>query len=83
MAAMTINDLVQELGGTTDLAHALGVELSTVSNWRKRARIPAEHWARIVSYAATVEKIDVTFELLARMHAKPAGPALTHAEVTE
>lgn len=74
MATMTISDLVQELGGTADLARALGANLSTVSNWRKRGSIPSEHWAAVVAIAAGRGKADITFETIALMHMKKAAP---------
>lgn len=41
MNISTVNELIDELGGTTAVAKLFGVGSSAVSNWRKAERFPA------------------------------------------
>jgi transposase-like protein len=68
---MVIGDLIQALGGTTAVAKALSVNPSVVSNWRRRASVPADHWPALVDLATALKVPDITFEILGRAHAKP------------
>lgn len=58
--------LMEELGGMSALAAALGVGVSAVVNWRTRG-VPARQWAAIVELARERGAERVTFERLAAM----------------
>ena len=65
-----IEVVIEAVGGTGAAAALLGVAPSTVSSWRARGSIPVEHWFVLVSEASRLGRVDVTFELLARLHAR-------------
>lgn len=44
-------DLIKALGGSTKVARALGFEVSAVSAWKHRNRIPFEHWPAMADLA--------------------------------
>lgn len=66
----TVDHVIDAIGGTAAAADFLGTSRSTVSSWRARGSIPAEHWAAIVGRADEIGRPDVSFEALALMHAK-------------
>lgn len=43
----TTDDVVETLGGTKELAKALGVGITAVINWRTRKRFPADTYFAI------------------------------------
>ncbi len=43
----TLDRAINLMGGVTKLAAAIGQRQNTVSNWRARGRVPAEHCAAI------------------------------------
>ncbi|MDQ2084600.1 YdaS family helix-turn-helix protein [Xanthobacteraceae bacterium Astr-EGSB] len=72
---MGTDSLIDNLGGTVKVATALGVKPPRVSNWRKRGRIPSEHWQGLVRLATELSVADVTLEALARMDARKVTAA--------
>lgn len=74
MADMSVEKLIEDLGGTGAVAAGIGAELNTVSNWRTRG-IPAGRWLAIVALAKKRGVRGVTFERLASLQ-----PAKTPAE---
>lgn len=73
----TVDDVIEAIGGTAAVAALLGIGKSTVSSWRARGSIPAEHWKAIVDRADEIECASVSLEALACMHAKPETEART------
>lgn len=59
--------IIDELGGTGQVASELRVADSTVSTWRKRGFIPATNWPAVVRLAADRGKREITFEALAAL----------------
>lgn len=47
---MALNKAISILGGTAELANAIGVSSQRVTNWRSRGRVPAE-WCRSIEDA--------------------------------
>jgi len=69
---MSVAKLIDDLGGTTAVAEAVGASAPVVSNWRARGRIPSERWAAIVDFAKKSRVQGITFERLARMQSTEA-----------
>jgi len=71
---VTAGSIIDDLGGTGEVAKALSVADSTVSSWRARGAIPGVNWSRIVTLAGERGRTEITFEVLARLGARqPAG----------
>jgi hypothetical protein len=66
---MTVDGIIDSLGGTTQVASALSVAKSTVSTWRARRSIPPEYWSALVRLDAG--RNEVTLEGLAALSARP------------
>jgi len=62
----TVDDILDELGGTGEVAAALDCPPSTVSTWRERG-IPASRWRELVTLARRKRKSEITFEVLASL----------------
>ncbi|WP_410052708.1 carph-isopro domain-containing protein [Bradyrhizobium sp. SZCCHNRI1073] len=68
--ALTADEIIELLGGTSTVAEALGQATSTVSGWKSRpGGIPAPHWAALVKLAAAQGCKKVTLEALAELAA--------------
>ena len=68
---ITWDSIITDLGGTGEVAKALGQWPSTVSGWRTRAGgIPATHWANIVAMASNLEQYHITLRVLAELAAQ-------------
>lgn len=63
---MTLDKIIDELGGTSALAALLQVDDSTVSTWRRRG-IPPGRWSDLVKLAKRKRRSDITFEVLAAL----------------
>lgn len=63
----TFADIIDALGGSIALAEALDQPKGTVSAWKTRNSIPAEHWAEIVKLAGARGLPAITHEVLARL----------------
>jgi hypothetical protein len=72
---MTVDSLIELLGGTAIVSRALGAEQSTVSNWRARGKIPGEYWSEIEALARKLRVKGVTAQALTILHARPAADA--------
>jgi hypothetical protein len=46
---MDVSDVIKACGGDGVVAASAGVAANTVAHWRRRGRIPSEHWGAIVS----------------------------------
>lgn len=66
---MTVDGIIDSLGGTTQVALALSLGKSTVSSWRARRAIPPEYWSALVKLDAG--RNEVTLEILAALAARP------------
>lgn len=71
---MTVDAIIDELGGTGAVADLLGVSASTVSSWRSRGSIPSEHWLSLARHSVAEGK-GISLELLAEAHARRGEPA--------
>jgi hypothetical protein len=71
MLRMSVAKLIEDLGGTTAVAEALGAEPPVVSNWRTRG-IPPKRWPALVEFAKKSKIQGITFERLARTHPEGA-----------
>jgi hypothetical protein len=70
-AGMSVAEIIDDLGGTTAVAEAVGVAAPVVSNWRARDRIPADRWAALVELAKDKGKGKaISFEKLAALAAE-------------
>jgi uncharacterized protein YjcR len=71
----TVDAVVDALGGTGKVAEKRGLTPSTVSSWKARKSIPAEHWLGLVEMAQAEGVEAETLESLAALHAKPVSEA--------
>jgi hypothetical protein len=62
---MSVATIIDELGGTTAVAVAIGVDAPVVSNWRRRGRIPSDWWPALVEFARRKDLSGITFDRLA------------------
>lgn len=67
---MSLADIFAALGGNSNVARLLGVGASAISEMKRRGRIPAEYWRDLVAAAQQRERPEITFELLATLHAR-------------
>lgn len=63
----TVSDVIDTLGGPSALARTMGEEVSTVSAWKHRGRIPARHWPLLIEVAREGE-CELSFEAMFKMH---------------
>lgn len=63
---MSVEAIIDELGGTQAVADKLGKEPSLVSNWRARGRIPSDWWPFLIEFAKEKRITGVTFDRLAK-----------------
>ncbi|QUS40596.1 hypothetical protein RPMA_18440 [Tardiphaga alba] len=64
----TIDEVFAAFSGTSAFAAALGLNLSTASEMRRRSSIPVRYWPKLVD-AARERAIDgITFDTLVAMH---------------
>jgi hypothetical protein len=68
----TISDILEAWPNREAFAADLGAKYATVSSWVLRKSIPADRWVEIVEHAARRGIPGVTFDVLARLHARPA-----------
>lgn len=68
----SVSDVIEAVGGVTAVSRALGKPVGTVSAWKTRESIPSEQHAALVDAAQALGRHDVTFELIARLHAAPS-----------
>jgi len=67
---VTAGSIIDDLGGTGEVAKALSLADSTVSSWRARGAIPGVNWSRIVALACERGRNEITFETLALLGAR-------------
>jgi hypothetical protein len=81
----TVSDIFDALDGPAALGRALGVNPSTASEMKRRGTIPGEYWALLVEHARAIGRDDISYEAVARIHAKAKGrlpPSMTLAEAS-
>jgi hypothetical protein len=66
----SVPDIFAAFGGPAAMARALQTRASTASEMKRRGSIPAEYWVRLVDAAKEAGIDGVTYEALARAHAK-------------
>lgn len=64
---LTVDAVIDDLGGTGALATAIDADPSTVSVWRSRGFIPAHQWPGVVKAALSQGKRHITYEALAAL----------------
>ncbi|WP_199085443.1 carph-isopro domain-containing protein [Bosea sp. ASV33] len=69
----TVSDIFDALNGPAAIARALDVKPSTASEMKRRGAIPGEYWAQLVEHARSVGCEEISYELIARIHAKAKG----------
>lgn len=65
----TVEDVFLGFGGTSAFAGALGLNLSTASEMRRRNSIPVRYWPKLVTAALEREVRGVDNDSLVKMHA--------------
>ena len=65
----SFEDVIDQLG-QRELAAGTGANPHQPRDWRIRKRIPAEWWARMVAYAQSVGRADISLEVLADIASK-------------
>ncbi len=71
----SVADIFDRLGGVTAVAAMLDSPLGTVSAWKSRDSIPAEHWSKLIGAAVARGVEGVSYEALARIAAARRKPA--------
>ena len=72
----TISDVIDALGGVTNVSRIIGKPIGTVSAWKTRGSIPIEHCQALVAAGRDQGRDDITSDLLVRLHApQPSAPA--------
>lgn len=66
----TVPDIFDAFGGPAAVSRVLQIRSSTSSEMKRRRSIPSEYWVRLVDAAKDAGIEGVTFETLARAHAK-------------
>ena len=70
---LSVDRLVDALGGTMTVSAFLGALPSAVSNWRSRNSIPSKHWRQCVALAAQQGIQGVTLDAFAAAASKDAA----------
>jgi len=68
---ITVDDILDRLGGPEDAARLTGVSLDAVRKWRQARAVPAKHWGPIIA---------ATGLTLADFQSEPPGPAPAGAD---
>lgn len=68
----SIGELFEALGGVTAISTELALPLGTVSAWKTRGSIPANHWEALVTLAARRAVAGVTIETLHQINRRAA-----------
>lgn len=69
----SVDELFECCGGPARVGRAIGIPTEHAASMKRRGSIPSDYWVRLVEWADSVGlATDVTFESLARIHAKPA-----------
>ena len=66
----SVRAITSELGGESAVARALRIAPSTVGAWNSRDSIPGQWWLAIVRLAAMSDVPSITYDRLAKLHAK-------------
>lgn len=69
----TFAQVIDALGGSAVVARGIGEDPGTVRQMRRRGSIPSRYWPRIVVFAATRGRNDVTIDILAQISAGKVG----------
>lgn len=64
------SDAIKILGGPKVVSDRTGRPFTTVASWASRESIPAEAWVGLVALAGEAGVSDLTYEVLAHVHAK-------------
>jgi len=70
----TVDDVFVGFGGTSAFAGALGLNLSTASEMRRRSSIPVRYWPKLVDAARERGVDGITNDELVKIHARPSLP---------
>ena len=69
---MTDADVIEKFGGPSAVARRFDCGQSTVSEMKRRGRIPLEYWPRLI-HARQGKELGLSYDLLARLHIKSMG----------
>lgn len=67
----TVEDVFVKFEGTSALAGALGLNLSTASEMRRRSSIPVRYWPKLVDAARQRGLNEISYDRLVAIHSKP------------
>lgn len=68
----SVQDLIDRLGGSGEVARAIGKPIGTVASWRHRNMLPVEIWPSIIELAGSKQDVPgVDAQRLLAMHATP------------
>jgi hypothetical protein len=70
----TIDEIFAGFSGTSAFAVALGLNLSTASEMRRRSSIPVRYWPKLVEAARERGLDGITFDSLVAMHVPTPAP---------
>lgn len=66
----TVSDIFDAVGGPAKMASILGVKPSASTEMKRRGRIPAWHWERLVDGCRAAGVRGVNYDFLVDIHAK-------------
>jgi len=69
----TVREIIDRLGGAASVARALGVGVSTVSEWKRSGSVPVRYWPGLIRYSGAAG-VPVNAQVLMLAHA-PAPSA--------
>lgn len=67
----TVPSILESLGTAVELAEALGVTPSAISEMKRRNSIPVPHWGRLLEIAPT-RHVNLNYEVLVKANARRA-----------
>lgn len=70
----TVDDVFAGFEGSSAFASALGLNLSTASEMRRRSSIPVRYWPRLVEVARERGIAGISYDSLVAMHVPSPSP---------
>jgi hypothetical protein len=64
----SVSELIEPLGGTSAVAAALALPVTTVSSWKVRDQLPSRYWAPIINLARERRIAGISLERLVELH---------------
>ena len=69
----SISDFIEACGGSSKVAKARNMPLSTVASWKARNSIPVDEWPAMLDLARQCEVEGASYEAMVMMHTQHQG----------